>query len=350
MEILQSIIIPTFNRSVTLKKTLESITEMNVDFNIIEIVVVDNGSTDNTKEVCSSFAKQHSSINFKYLYDAEPGLMTGRHLGAQQAKGDFLSFIDDDVELSPNWSKGVIEKFTTNQEISMQTGPNLPKYETYPPYWLDYFWNSTPYGGRQCGSLSLLDLSNAEIEIDAIYVWGLNFSIRKSVYTELSGFHPDTMPKKIQFLQGDGETGLSIKFKEKKYKAIYNPELLVYHYIPTFRMTKEYFENRYFFQGVADSYTQIRTQNGLYKKQEIITSKIPVTKKMKHNVKKQLQELFRLKANEISNDEISKLKALFQQKYSEGYNYHQHHFNTNPLVREWVLKPDYMNYKLPEIK
>lgn len=350
MKILQSIIIPTFNRSVTLKRTLETITEMNVDFNKIEIVVVDNGSTNATKEVCSTFVKQHSSLNFNYLYDAEPGLMTGRHLGAQQAKGEFLSFIDDDVELSPNWSTGIIEKFSTNSEISMQTGPNLPKYETYPPYWLDYFWSSTPYGGKQCGSLSLLDLGNAEIEIDAIWVWGLNFSIRKSVYLELSGFHPDTMPKKIQFLQGDGETGLSIKFNENKYKAIYNPELLVYHYVPTFRMTKEYFENRYYFQGVANSFTHIRMQHGLYKKQEIVSSKTPVTKKIKRILKKQLQELVDVKANESTDNEISRLQAHFQQKYSEGYAYHQHHFNTNSMVREWVLKPDYMDYKLPEIK
>jgi hypothetical protein len=70
---------------------------------------------------------------------------------------------------------------------------------------------------------------------------------------------------------------------------------------------------------------------------------------MKRFVKKQFQEFFKIHTREDFSDEIANLKKLLNQKYSEGYAYHQHHFNTNPIVREWVLKPDYMDYKLPNL-
>jgi glucosyl-dolichyl phosphate glucuronosyltransferase len=150
-------------------------------------------------------------------------------------------------------------------DIDLLTGPNFPKFDVYPPVWLNSFWKPTPFGGKQCSELSLLDLGNNVIEIDAVFVWGLNFVIRKSAFESLKGFHPDVIPQNIQFLQGDGETGLSIKAKEAGMKALYHPNVMLYHLVPAERLTIGYFEKRYFYQGVSDSYTQIRAQNFLYK-------------------------------------------------------------------------------------
>jgi glucosyl-dolichyl phosphate glucuronosyltransferase len=74
-----SIIIPTYNRAGTLVKTLSSVYKQK-GLQEVEVIVVDNGSTDNTMEVCQQFEKATPAL--KYFYDAEPGLLTGRHLRA----------------------------------------------------------------------------------------------------------------------------------------------------------------------------------------------------------------------------------------------------------------------------
>src|SRR3954462_11798780 len=103
-----SIIIPTYNRAPTLRHTLLSIFKFNLEG--IEIIVVDNGSTDDTATICRDF-QQTDKKGLRYYYDAEPGLLTGRHKGASVANGDILCFLDDDVELSSTWVQGVREAF-----------------------------------------------------------------------------------------------------------------------------------------------------------------------------------------------------------------------------------------------
>jgi glycosyltransferase involved in cell wall biosynthesis len=346
-EVQLSIIIPTCNRGNNLIQVLDSITRLLIDKQLFELIVVDNASTDNTKIICNEFIERHSELNVIYLYEPVPGLMSGRHFGAENAKGHILSFLDDDCDLSPAWADSILQIMNQRPDVDLLTGPNLPKYESYPPSWLNYFWQKTPYGGQQCGELSLLDLGQQIVEIDAIWVWGLNFVIRKSAYEKLRGFHPDIVPQRIQFLQGDGETGISIKANEMGMKSLYHFDVLLYHIVPEFRLTSTYFEKRYYYQGIADSYTSLRYQHGLYINKYVEPSKMPLAKKLKRFVKKQYREIFKINENEVINDEITNLRNRFYQKYSEGYAYHQHHFNTNPNVRDWVLRPDYMDYKLP---
>ncbi len=54
--------------------------------------------------------------------------MTGRHRGAIEAKSDILTFIDDDVRVSPNWLNGILETMTARKDVDLLTGPSLPLY------------------------------------------------------------------------------------------------------------------------------------------------------------------------------------------------------------------------------
>lgn len=348
MDAILSIIIPTFNRASTLKNTLKTIVELDVDFSLLEVIIVDNGSTDQTAFICTEFINKNPDIKSKYIYDNVPGLLTGRHAGAFVAKGDILAFIDDDVELSKKWAKSIIETMENMPEVKLMTGPNLPKYESYPPNWLDNFWIQMPDEGRFCGALSLLDFGNKNKFIDPTFVWGLNFVIRKEIFIELKGFHPDTVPEKMQFFQGDGETGLSIKAKEKGYKAYYNPEIMVYHFVPDSRMIFEYFEKRYYFQGVADSFTQLRRQNGLYKKNDSLENAIPLFKKIKSFLKK-FYLIRRKDKISYSLYDTNNILEKCQEKYKEGFDFHQTFFQKNAVVSNWVLRPDYFDYNLPDV-
>ncbi len=332
-----SIIIPTLNRASLLFLAIESFVIQNFPAEQFEILVVDNGSTDSTKDVVEAAIASHPAHQIRYICESEPGLLSGRHRGAIEAKGEILTFVDDDIEAAINWLPAIKESFD-NLSVQIVGGRNLPKYEVEPPEWLEWFWSTYPYG-KYCGYLSLLDFGNQTREIDASYVWGLNFSIRKSALFELGGFHPDSIPKHWQHFQGDGETGLTQKANQQGYKAIYQPKALVFHQVPTERMTYEYFAQRCFYQGVCDSYTEIRSNKGRWK-QRSLRDQLKAPLKL---FKKIVLKLTRVKTQKDA------LKECLNQAYANGYQFHQKAVRQNPELLAWVLKKDYWDYKLPKI-
>lgn len=86
-----SIIIPTYNRSQILGRAIESV--LNQSFTNFEVLVVDDGSTDQTKEMLAGFA------SLRYIYQSNRGVCAARNRGAVEAKGKWLLFLDSDDEL-----------------------------------------------------------------------------------------------------------------------------------------------------------------------------------------------------------------------------------------------------------
>lgn len=335
-----SFIIPTFNRNISLLKTLSSLTEIDYPKDEFEIIVIDNGSTDQTKERVFHFAKKNKDLNLEYYFDDVPGLLTGRHRGLKEAKGDILIFIDDDIRVKPNVLQ-IIENSFNEPNIHLVGGKYLPLYESQPPKWLEYFWETSQYGGKCLDSLSLLDLGNEPLFVDARFVFGLFFAIRKQTLIELGGFHPDTMPKNLQYLQGDGETGLSIKINQNGYSTLYNPEIVIQHEVPKFRMTKKYFINRYYFQGVSDSYSRIRNGNmNNYKFQELGVI----------NQLKTMYSAFKIFLKYgYHESRVYIYKKKFSNAYSRGMSFHNNLALSSTDILNWIQKDNYFNYKLPKI-
>jgi glycosyltransferase involved in cell wall biosynthesis len=340
---LLSIIIPTFNRSALLKRTLGSIAGQQEAGGGYEVIVVDNGSADDTRAVCTEMAERIP--NLVYHFDAEPGLLTGRHVGIARSKGEILSFIDDDVELNPAWIASVKRIFDQHPGISIAGGPSLPRYHAYPPEWLRYFWQPTPYGGSMCLPLSLIDIGRNELEVDPVYIFGLNYSIRKTQLLELGGFHPDCLPAHLQRFQGDGETGLSIKAGHKKLKALFSGTAFMYHQVVPERMTHSYFKKWHYYSGVCNSFTDIRMKHRLYPAAVSGKGNFQLYDKVR-NTTRHIQSFLR-KASSSQPGEITRLQSCFHEGYMEGYSFHRHAFETDPAVKKWVLKHDYWNYTLP---
>ncbi|MCM8782638.1 MAG: glycosyltransferase family 2 protein, partial [Candidatus Omnitrophica bacterium] len=84
-----NIIIPTYNRSLFLCKAIESILAQT--FNDFEIIVVDDGSTDNTRSVLEKYG-----YPIRYLYQQKQGRSEARNTGIKIAKGEYIAFLDDD--------------------------------------------------------------------------------------------------------------------------------------------------------------------------------------------------------------------------------------------------------------
>ncbi len=346
MYIKYSIIIPTLNHSSKLKQCLSHLSELAFEPDLFEVLVVDNGSTDDTKEISLSF---HKTIkNLRYIFCESPGLMAARHRGCDEAKGEILCYIDDDSLVTRDWLKGMAESFS-DEKVVLVGGPCIPKYEIEPPEWIEYFW-SKPEFGRCNGFLSLLDFGEKIQYIPPTYVYGCNYSIRKRILLDIGGTYPDYLPEKYRKFQGCGETGVAHKVK-KFGKTLYNPKVKIYHIVPESRMTIDYFCWRAYFQGIGSSFMNIRRKHNLNlintesKKELLITF-------LRKVVRKILSIIGRIKNHILSNEskEIREIRNIINKSRQEGFLYHQSEVKKDPKLLEWVLRENYMgkNGELPK--
>lgn len=314
-----SVIIPTYNRSSLLDKTLNSIVAQNLESNAFEVIVVDNGSTDNTRNVIDHY-DQH--LNIRYVFEKMPGLHSGRHRGLREAKGDILVYADDDIEALDTWLDGIRASFS-DPHVGLVGGKNIGNYEVEPPAWLNNFWVTVPEG-KYITYFSLLDFGEDTITVDPHYVFGCNFAVRKSIVIDARGFHPDGMPQSELKYRGDGETYVANHVVRMGYKAIYNPKASVLHWVPASRMNMDYLVKRSFMEGITQSYSDTR------KKRFEPHASAPGIK-MLSRIKQVIKFM-------LSTADEKKIRTSFLQ----GYSFHQHEMKKDPNLLNWVLRDSYL--------
>ena len=299
-----------------------------MEYDRFEVLVVDNGSIDETAEVVK--AKSQLLRNLRYYYEAEPGLHAGRHRGLKEAKGDILVYIDDDIEATTNWLSSIQQAFT-DPEVVLVGGNNLPLFIELPPKWLEAMWNNSKINrGRALPSHSLLELEGESRDISPYWVWGCNFSIRKDVLIAAGGFHPDSMPKDRIHFRGDGETHVSRFIKQTGQRCFFHNGATVYHKVTPERMTREYFHQRGFSQGVSESFTRLRNNSG-YDKNTYKSIFLGALRRSLRQLKHYL----------LLDSEIKLAHAAFSEGHAEGVTFHNKAYHSNSDVREWVHKSNY---------
>ena len=108
-----SIIIPTFNRKGSLLKTLASLNSQSWPRDRFEIIVVDDGSTDDTPEI----KQEVFHFTLSYIRQTNQGSAAARNRGAEESKGEILIFLDDDILVEPEYIEGLVEEHRTYAEI-----------------------------------------------------------------------------------------------------------------------------------------------------------------------------------------------------------------------------------------
>jgi glycosyltransferase involved in cell wall biosynthesis len=329
MSLRLSVIIPTRDRAAYLRDALASIVAQDMSQELFEVVVVDNGSTDGTSVVCAEFVGKIK--NFTCVFEPEPGLHAGRHRGMKESKAEILVYADDDIEAFPTWLSGVLSCFD-DQKVVLAGGKDLPKFECPPPGWIERLWEENGRGEKTIASLSVLDLGDERKEIDPTYVFGCNFSIRKTALFAVGGFHPDGMPKEKQAYRGDGETYVSNEIQKRGWKALYEPKASVYHRVPRERMTIAYFRKRSFAHGISDSYADLRAGS----------HKVCLTYAQQCK-----SYAFEGKVHAAFGVALRCMRAgsfgrAMHDGHAEGYQFHQQVYAANKDVNVWVHKSTYM--------
>jgi len=332
-----SVVVPTRNRAVALRRLIPSLQRCDADGLSWELIIVDNGSSDDTSAVCRAAAKSFGAGQLRYVEERVPGLHAGRHRGAREAASGVVAYLDDDVEVSPAWLRGFTESFA-DPEIEMVGGPVLPRYRADPPAWVASTWKRRPDGTVWCGYLGLLKSGDVDHEIEPWFVWGGNMAIRRETLLRLRGFHPDGMPWELRRYRGDGETGLSLKATKAGVRAWHCPRAVVYHDVAAERLTKDYFFKRSFLQGISDSFTAVRAQGGPVP---------PSHESPKSRIRSRMSRWLRHFDWSSQGAIDATLRAQLRAAQQKGFQYHQREIASDPALLAWVLREDFLEDAAP---
>ena len=336
-----SIIIPTCDHPGLLKRCLAALQECRPPAWDWEVLVMDN-STPSFRAENESVTSAHDRSIFRYLPMSLQGLMFARHQGVERSGGDIITFIDDDSFVSASWLTGIEAAFADPHTVLL-TGPNRPEFEQTPPPWLGGMWQDLD-GGRVLGFLSLIDFGDFPRVLPSKYVWGCNFSIRRQVFDQARGSHPDYLPGELGVYQGDGESALAVKVEALGYRGLYAPGCAIRHFMPASRLSPESFGARSFFLGIQRSFITFRRENGMGPRQGVPVEP-PVTwqARLLNKAGQLKHRMFDRSAREAARSaDVVKLRKFLYQRFQDGWDLHQTALRTDPALREYVLRSDFM--------
>jgi glycosyltransferase involved in cell wall biosynthesis len=183
-----SIVICTHNRVDFLRGAIQSILEQDYPVKDYELIVVDNNSSDSTRTVVEEFTSQHAHV--RYILETNIGLSNARNRGWQEARGEYVGYVDDDCKAPPEWL--VVARDVINQIAPAAFGgPYFAFYNTLKPRWY-----RDEYGAMDLGAQAhVLDPNE--------YMSGGNLFFRRAVLEVLGGFDSELrMVKKPLYCGG----------------------------------------------------------------------------------------------------------------------------------------------------
>jgi glycosyltransferase involved in cell wall biosynthesis len=121
-----SVVICTLNRAGSLGRVLESAGRLVIPEGINwELIVVDNGSTDDTAAVARSFADS-SHVRVRYVLETRKGTSRARNAGIRESQGEIIAFTDDDMVLDRDWLSSIVEHAAKDSSTSIYFGQTRP--------------------------------------------------------------------------------------------------------------------------------------------------------------------------------------------------------------------------------
>lgn len=221
-----TIIICTYNREFYLKKALDSLVLQSIgNFNVL---VVDNNSSDNTKEVVDLF---NNKLNIQYFFEKKQGLSLARNKGIILAKTEYVSFLDDDALADKDWIKNAI-MIINEKKPEIFGGPIFPFYISSKPMWFKDQYET------------LISRQGSGYLNKDQYLFGSNIFIKKEMFLLLGEFDVNLGVNGNNLSVGEETKIISIAHK-KEIPVYYSENLVVKHVVMPNKLSFFYQINRY---------------------------------------------------------------------------------------------------------
>src|SRR3989344_3241313 len=118
-----SIIVPTYNRAKMLEKAILSLDKLDYPKNKYELIIINDGSTDNTEQIVKN-VKNKISCKLKYFYQQNKKLSAARNLAIKNSNKEIIVSVDDDMLFPSDWLKKLLKPFQ-NDSIGVVGGPSI---------------------------------------------------------------------------------------------------------------------------------------------------------------------------------------------------------------------------------
>ena len=231
-----SVIVPAYNAKATIGKTLEALSRQNFT-KPYEVIVVDDGSNDDTGRIVRSFA------SVKYVHQENAGPASARNHGARRAEGEYLAFTDSDCIPHEDWISTLMEGF-----LHAGVGVVAGSYGIANPAFIL----------SRCICKEIL-WRHAHLMPDFPNSFGsYNFCVKKNIFEAVGGFN-------TSYRSASGEDNdLSYKIVAAGNRIYFKREALVNHYHPTrvFKYLKEQFRHGFWRVKMYQDHPQMMRGDG----------------------------------------------------------------------------------------
>jgi glycosyltransferase involved in cell wall biosynthesis len=228
-----SVVVCCHNSAGVLPQTLAHLANQVVDPSVTwEVIVVDNASTDGTADLArhqEGFARRLVRV----VAEPKLGLAYARARGIEEARGEVISFVDDDNWLCREWVQTVYDVMTAHPEVGALGGIVEPEFETARPAWfapVAYLYATGPEG-EPSGDVTGIHM-----------LCGAGLSVRRSALADIGkkGFRPIAVGRQGTGVGAGEDSEMTYSLRLAGWRMWIDPRLRIKHFLPVRRLNWEY--------------------------------------------------------------------------------------------------------------
>lgn len=236
------VVVPTYKRSHLLRRTLSSLLQAPAPDGLsVTILVVDNNSEDDTEQVVHDIAAQ-ATRRVHYVRETRQGLSHARNAGIRAGAGELIGFVDDDEEIDAQWYHAVAREFAA-EATEFIGGPYLPNWSAPAPHWLPPGYHAA------IGVVNPKPRSAMDRAFQGNLMGG-NAVIRRSVFDRV-GMYSTRLGRSGKGLLSEEDAEFFRRLLAAGVHGLHVPDLIIYHYIPRERLTRQYHRRWCYWRGVS---------------------------------------------------------------------------------------------------
>lgn len=226
-----SVIICCHNSEKRIGQTLKHLSKQIVPKEIAwEVVIVDNGSTDNTLQVVKDSWPKYLFNRMRIIHEPKLGVAHARFTGCENSRYEYLSFVDDDNWVCSDWIKITHDIFTEYPNVAICGGLSQGVFEIEPPPWFEKRKGDFAIGKQS--------IKTGDITAGKGFVWTAGSILRKRAWEQLltRGFYFLLSGRKGKELTCGEDVELCFALRLLGWHIRYDERLLMKHYMPANRL------------------------------------------------------------------------------------------------------------------